>query len=146
VSRQVTAANLAAVAAGTMRIRQRPDEQNALGNIKFTMPNAMNIYLHDTPSRTLFSQSRRDFSHGCIRVEKPAALAGYALAEDPAWSEDSIRQAMDGDELRVVRLQKPIPVVVFYTTATAEDDGTLRFLPDIYGYDAKLDALMPEAR
>jgi len=145
VSREVTTGNLAAVAAGRMRIRQRPDEQNALGDVKFTMPNSMNIYLHDTPSRTLFSQSRRDFSHGCIRVEKPAALARYALGDDPGWSEASIREAMAGDELRVVRLHKPIPVVVFYTTATVEDDGTLRFLPDIYGYDAKLDAAMPEA-
>jgi L,D-transpeptidase YcbB len=145
VSRQVSAANLAAVAAGTVRIRQRPDEQNALGNVKFTMPNSMNIYLHDTPSRALFSQSRRDFSHGCIRVEKPASLAEYALADDPRWTPASITQAMAGNELTVVRLQKPIPVVVFYTTATVEDDGTLRFLPDIYGYDAKLDALMPEA-
>lgn len=145
LSRQVTAANLAAVAAGTMRIRQRPDEQNALGDVKFTMPNAMNIYLHDTPSRTLFAQSQRDFSHGCIRVEKPADLARYVLADDPQWDEASIRQAMAGDELRVVRLPEPIPVVVFYTTAAVEEDGTVRFLPDIYGHDARLDAFMPEA-
>ena len=97
VSRQVTAANLAAVAAGTMRIRQRPGGENALGKVKFTMPNSMNIYLHDTPSRSLFSQSRRDFSHGCIRVEKPAQLARYALGDDPAWDEAAIAQAMAGD-------------------------------------------------
>jgi murein L,D-transpeptidase YcbB/YkuD len=145
VSREVSAANLAAVATGTMRIRQRPHDQNALGDVKFTMPNSMNIYLHDTPSRTLFAQSRRDFSHGCIRVEKPVALARYALADDPLWDDESIRLAMADDELRVVRLRKPIPVVVFYTTVTVEEDGTLRFLPDIYGHDAKLDAFMPEA-
>jgi murein L,D-transpeptidase YcbB/YkuD len=145
VSRQVSSANMAAVAAGTMRIRQRPGGENALGKVKFSMPNTMNIYLHDTPSRSLFAQSRRDFSHGCIRVEQAGLLAQYVLAGDPAWDEASIRRAMAGDRLQVVRLQEPVPVVVFYTTAMVEDDGTLRFLPDIYGYDSKLDAFMPVA-
>jgi murein L,D-transpeptidase YcbB/YkuD len=141
----VTSATLAAVERGAVRIRQRPGAKNALGNVKFTMPNSMNIYLHDTPSRLLFAESRRDFSHGCIRVEEPLALAQWVLAEDPSWDESSIRQAMEGDKLRVVRLATQIPVVVFYTTATVDEDGTVRFLPDIYGYDKKLDALMPVA-
>ena len=75
----------------------------------------------------------------------PTLLAQYALAGEPDWDEASIRRAMAGDRLQVVRLQKTIPVVVFYTTAMVEDDGTLRFLPDIYGYDSKLDAFMPVA-
>jgi murein L,D-transpeptidase YcbB/YkuD len=145
VSEEVTPARLAAVERGAMRIRQRPGLKNALGNVKFTMPNSMNIYLHDTPSRSLFAESRRDFSHGCIRVEEPLALAQWALADDPAWKETAIRQAMEGGKLRVVRLATPIPVVVFYTTATVDDDGTLRFLPDIYGYDRKLDRELPVA-
>ena len=145
VSQVVSPANLAAVERGAMRIRQRPGQKNALGNVKFTMPNSMNIYLHDTPSRSLFAESRRDFSHGCIRVEEPFALAQWALSDDPAWDETAIRQAMGGGKLRVVRLAAQIPVVVFYTTATVDEDGTLRFLPDIYGYDRKLDAEMPIA-
>ena len=145
VLHDVTAANLAAVQRGAMRIRQRPGDKNALGKVKFTMPNSMNIYLHDTPSRSLFSQSKRDFSHGCIRVEKPFELAQYALADDPAWEDAAIAQAMESDTLRVVNLARQIPVVVFYTTATVDDSGTLRFLPDIYGYDEKLNAAMPPA-
>ena len=145
VSQVVTPAHLAAVERGAMRIRQRPGQQNPLGGVKFTMPNSMNIYLHDTPSRSLFSESRRDFSHGCIRVEEPFALARWVLSDDPEWNETTIRQAMGGGKLRVVRLAAQIPVVVFYTTATVDEDGTLRFLPDIYGYDKKLDAEMPMA-
>jgi murein L,D-transpeptidase YcbB/YkuD len=145
VSTGVMSANLAAVERGAVRIRQRPGARNALGDVKFTMPNSMNIYLHDTPSRLLFSESRRDFSHGCIRVEEPLALAAWVLADDPSWDESAIRQAMEGDKLRIVRLATQIPVVVFYTTATVDEDGTLRFLPDIYGYDKKLDAVMPVA-
>lgn len=145
VSYVVSAANLAAVQRGATRIRQRPGEKNALGNVKFSMPNSMNIYLHDTPSRSLFSQARRDFSHGCIRVQEPLALAKYALAGDPVWNEEAISLAMETDKLRVVRLARQIPVVVFYTTATVDDDGTLRFLPDVYGYDKKLNAVMPAA-
>ena len=82
-SETVDAAALAALRAGTLRIRQRPGPRNALGAVKFALPNAMNIYLHSTPSRALFQRSRRDFSHGCIRVEDPAALARFVLAASP---------------------------------------------------------------
>src|SRR5690606_28916477 len=140
VSRQVTAANLEAVAQGRMRIRQRPGPRNALGKVKLTMPNTMNIYLHDTPSRSLFAQARRDFSHGCIRVDKVVELATFALSRNPQWQPEAIAAALAGTELRVARVAPPIPVVVFYTTAVADADGTIRFLPDLYGFDRQLDA------
>ncbi|NLD54752.1 MAG: L,D-transpeptidase family protein [Burkholderiaceae bacterium] len=143
VSRQVTAANLDAVAQGRMRIRQRPGPRNALGKVKLTMPNTMNIYLHDTPSRGLFAQTRRDFSHGCIRVEKVVELATFALSRQAGWDARSIDAALQGSDLRVARVAPAIPVVVFYTTAVAGEDGMIRFLPDLYGFDRKLDAVMP---
>ena len=143
VSREVTTANLEAVAQGRTRIRQRPGPRNALGKVKVSMPNPMNIYLHDTPSRGLFSQVRRDFSHGCIRVEKVVELAEFALARQPAWDSGTIATALQGAELRTTKVAPPIPVVVFYTTAVADADGTVRYLPDLYGFDRQLDAAMP---
>jgi murein L,D-transpeptidase YcbB/YkuD len=103
----------------------------------------MNIYLHDTPSRGLFAQARRDFSHGCIRVEKVVELATFALARQPQWDDAAIDGALQGADLRVAKVTPAIPVVVFYTTAVVEPDGRIRFLPDLYGFDRKLDAAMP---
>ncbi len=145
VTRVVTAANLEAVAQGRMRIRQRPGPRNALGKVKLTMPNSMNIYLHDTPSRSLFAQSRRDISHRCNRVEKVVELAAFALARQPEWDAEAIAGALQGTDRRVVRVAPSIPVVVFYTTAVVDEDGVTRFLPDLYGFDRKLDAVMPRS-
>jgi murein L,D-transpeptidase YcbB/YkuD len=135
-----TAEHLAALARGEVRLRQRPGATNALGLIKFMFPNQNAVYMHDTPAPYLFDRSRRDFSHGCIRVEDPVALAEWALGRDPAWSESEIRAAMQGSSNRRVDLAEPIQVVIFYTTAAVEpDDGQVRFAEDIYQQDVRLD-------
>lgn len=140
--RAVTAlsdAGLDAVMRGEWRIRQRPGPKNALGDIKFIFPNNDNIYLHHTPSPQLFARERRDFSHGCIRVEEPVALAKFVLAGEPAWDEQRIRDAMAAGKSKTIRLAEPVPVVITYGTALAGQDGRVHFFPDIYGHDALLD-------
>lgn len=137
---------LEAVLRGELRIRQRPGPQNALGAVRFVLPNSMNVYLHHTPSVALFRRARRDFSHGCIRVEDPVALARFVLEDQPQWSEARIREAMAGAEQRTVRLATPVPVVIFYTTAVVGRDGKAHFLPDIYGHDRRLQARLEALR
>jgi len=131
-------ANVEAVQHGQMRIRQRPGARNALGDIKFIFPNSDNIYLHHTPTPQLFKRDRRDFSHGCIRVEEPVALAKFVLAEEGEWTEERIVQAMTKGRSSTLRLTEPIPVVITYITAIA-DGGRMHFYPDIYGHDKLLD-------
>jgi L,D-transpeptidase YcbB len=124
---------------GAYTIRQRPGPKNALGLVKFIFPNNYNVYLHSTPQPELFSRARRDFSHGCIRVENPAALAGWVLRNKPDWNPDRIRATMNGDTDNVqVNLDKPIPVLILYSTAVVEPDNEVHFFDDIYGYDASL--------
>jgi murein L,D-transpeptidase YcbB/YkuD len=135
---RITPQVLQAVRAGTLRIRQRPGPRNALDGIKFVLPNTMDIYLHGTPARQLFGRSRRDFSHGCIRVEDPAALARFILGDQADWPEARIRDAMASGQRSIARLTAGIPVVIFYTTAVANSDGEVFFLADIYGHDATL--------
>jgi murein L,D-transpeptidase YcbB/YkuD len=128
---------------GKLAIRQKPGPDNALGLIKFEFPNPYDVYMHDTPAKSLFSRSRRDFSHGCIRVEDPVALAAWVLREDPRWTSETIRAAMDGEETAEVKLKNPIPVLIVYGTAIAMENGEVQFYDDIYGYDAELErALM----
>lgn len=135
-----------ALRAGKARLRQRPGPKNALGAVKFAMPNPMDIYLHSTPARELFQRSRRDLSHGCIRVENPAALAQFVLAADPRWDADSVQEALLPGPMRRVDLKAPIPVVIFYATAVVDLEGGVRFAPDVYGRDPKLEqALAPHA-
>ncbi|HUH94546.1 MAG TPA: L,D-transpeptidase family protein [Casimicrobiaceae bacterium] len=124
---------------GALRVRQRPGAKNALGGVKFVLPNTMDIYLHSTSAQQLFSQTRRDFSHGCVRVEDPAALAAFVLRDQPAWTPERIHGAMAAGRQSTVMLTQPIPVLIFYTTAIVEVDGRVRFASDIYGLDAKLD-------
>ena len=131
-------ASLDAVQRGEMRIRQRPGARNALGDIKFVFPNSDNIYLHHTPTPQLFKRDRRDFSHGCIRVEEPVALAKFVLADEPEWTEERIVQAMTKGRSATLRLREPFPVVIAYTTAVVRD-GRIHFFPDIYGQDKILD-------
>ncbi|HKD66746.1 MAG TPA: L,D-transpeptidase family protein [Candidatus Binataceae bacterium] len=121
------------------QIRQRPGPRNALGPVKFVFPNSYNVYLHGTPAVTLFSRARRDFSHGCIRVEDPAALAAWVLRDKPGWTPDRIRAVIKGSETIQVNLDKPIPVLILYSTAVVEPDGEVRFFDDIYGYDYELE-------
>jgi murein L,D-transpeptidase YcbB/YkuD len=124
------------------RIRQKPGPKNALGLVKFIFPNSYNVYMHGTPATQLFSRSRRDFSHGCIRVENPVALAEWVLHDNPEWTEDRILAAMNGSETLKVNLTRPIPVLILYTTAVAEPNGEIHFFDDIYGYDGALQEVL----
>jgi len=136
------AATIEGLASGALRVRQRPGGNNALGPVKFVLPNTMNIYLHGTPAQQLFSQTRRDFSHGCIRVEDPPALAAFVLSDQPEWTQERIAQAMDAGKMSIAKLTRPIPVVIFYTTAIVDAKNRVLFQSDIYGYDAKLEAAL----
>ena len=141
VDRALGAGKLDAVLAGKSRIRQRPGPKNALGDIKFVFPNRDNIYLHHTPATQLFGRDRRDFSHGCIRVEEPVALAKFVLEGMPEWTEDRIRKAMDKGESATLRLAEPVPVLIAYGT-TLVKEGRIYFFDDIYGLDRVLDAAL----
>jgi murein L,D-transpeptidase YcbB/YkuD len=128
-----TGSSIAGLTQGSVRIRQRPGKKNALGRVKFIFPNKEDVYLHDTPSQTLFNKSRRDFSHGCVRVENPEGLAEFALKNQ--WSKETIQQALNNPKTQRVILKKSIPVLFFYTTAFFDQYDNLVFYPDIYGYD-----------
>jgi murein L,D-transpeptidase YcbB/YkuD len=142
----LTERSLAGLRAGTLRLRQRPGPRNSLGLVKFVFPNDADVYLHATPAQQLFSQSRRDFSHGCVRVEDPVALAEWALKDRPEWTRDRIVAAMHGRESLRVDLQRPIRVILFYLTAVVMPaDGTIRFAEDIYRHDAALDRALARA-
>ena len=132
------AKTLQGLKSGALRVRQRPGPQNALGSVKFVLPNTMDIYLHSTPAQQLFSQRRRDFSHGCIRVEDPSALAAFVLRDHPEWTPERIRDAMASGKLSTVKLTRTVPVVIFYTTAIVEATGRVLFSSDIYRLDARL--------
>lgn len=114
------------------RVRQTPGPWNSLGLVKFIFPNNKAIYLHDTPADHLFEEYERGFSHGCIRVEKPEQLATYLL---PEASRQKVERLMHSDERKVVSLEKEVPVYLVYFTTVVDNDGILRFLPDIYGLD-----------
>jgi L,D-transpeptidase YcbB len=124
---------------GKLLIRQKPGPTNALGLVKFLFPNAYDVYMHDTPATTLFSRSRRDFSHGCIRLEKPAELARWVLRDNPGWTMDRIQAAMNGEETEQITLTHPIPVLIVYGTVFVSEDGLVHIYDDIYGYDAALE-------
>jgi murein L,D-transpeptidase YcbB/YkuD len=125
-----------------LALRQEPGENNALGRIKFIFPNKFAVYLHDTPQRSLFERVQRDFSSGCIRLEKAPALADYLLADDPFWTPERLRQVFDRGQRRVVRIPRPITVHLLYMTAWVDEDGILQFRKDIYGRDRKLSAAL----
>ncbi len=123
---------------GKLRIRQRPGGKNSLGRVKFIFPNKDDVYLHDTPANALFSKSRRDFSHGCVRVANPEKLAEFALKNQDDWNPETIQLAMSTPKTQRVILKKPIPVLFFYITAFFDQFDNLEFYPDIYGHDAVL--------
>ena len=125
--------------AGKFRIRQRPGPKNSLGAVKFGMPNSMDIYLHSTPHRQLFERTRRDLSHGCIRLEQPAELARFVLVDQPGWNLDVIKAAMEPGPTRRISLTKPVPVVIFYATAVVDDKGKVLFPGDVYRRDPLLE-------
>jgi murein L,D-transpeptidase YcbB/YkuD len=133
--------------AGKLLVRQRPGPSNSLGLIKFIFPNVNNVYLHSTPAQSLFAQSRRDFSHGCIRLEKPAELAAWLLKDQPKWTLAAVNAAMQsGPDNQQVNLPQPVPVVIIYLTAVVEEDGEIYFFDDIYGHDRSLNAVLAKGR
>ncbi|MGH9647846.1 MAG: L,D-transpeptidase family protein [Bryobacteraceae bacterium] len=133
---------LSRLRSGSLAIRQKPGPKNALGLVKFIFPNHYNVYLHSTPEPQLFLKARRDFSHGCIRVQDPAALAAWVLRDKPEWTADKIRAVMNGDLTIQVNLDKPIPVLILYSTAVVEPGGEVRFFKDIYGHDSALNTAL----
>jgi murein L,D-transpeptidase YcbB/YkuD len=135
----VTKDMLAQLRAGKLYIRQTPGPKNSLGLVKFIFPNSSNVYMHDTPAQEFFARSRRDFSHGCIRLEKPADLAVWVLKRNPGWGLDDVRAAMNGTPNRQVNLTGPIPVLIVYGTVVVTEDGIVHFYDDIYGHDAALE-------
>jgi murein L,D-transpeptidase YcbB/YkuD len=134
---------LAQLRAGRLMVRQKPGPANALGLVKFIFPNENNVYLHSTPSQQLFAQSRRDFSHGCVRVEKPAELAAFLLRNQPPWTLERAQAAMQsGRDNQQVNLTTPVPVLMLYVTAVVEPDNSVHFFNDIYGHDKALNAVL----
>ena len=135
----VTPEVLAQLRAGQLFVRQKPGPKNALGLAKFIFPNSYNVYMHDTPSTELFEKSVRDFSHGCIRLERPADLAVWVLRDNPGWTPERVRAAMNGTMTQQVNLAHPIPVLILYATVIVLDDGVVHFYDDIYGHDEALE-------
>jgi murein L,D-transpeptidase YcbB/YkuD len=135
---------------GGLQVREKPGPKNSLGLVKFMFPNQYDIYLHSTPEPELFDRSRRDFSHGCIRVQKPEDLAVWVLANSdttaPAgksWDAETIHDTMtNGPDNHQVNLKTQLPIVIFYLTAIAAEDGHTHFFEDLYGYDQKLQEVL----
>ena len=140
-----TAENVELVAKGTLRLRQRPGPNNSLGLVKFMLPNPYNVYLHSTPAQSLFAESRRDFSHGCVRVSDPVGLALYVLRDSPEWTREKIQAAMNGTNSVTVTLKNRIRVLIVYGTAIATEKGNVLFFDDIYRHDERLQKAL-EAR
>jgi len=133
---------------GSVMVREKPGPRNSLGLVKFMFPNQYDVYLHSTPAVSLFSRTRRDFSHGCIRVQKPEDLAAWLLdgqkdKDGEDWDLEKVHEAMtDGPDNHQVNLKTPIPIVIFYMTAEVEEDGHVHFFDDIYGYDAQMQKVL----
>ena len=139
ISDTVDADTIKKLTTGELDVRQKPGGVNALGLVKFVFPNSYDVYLHGTPERQLFGRARRDFSHGCIRVEDPVALAQWVL-HDSKWTTDRILKAMKDEKKDAfqVNLKKPLPVLIVYATAMARENGEVDFYDDVYHQDANL--------
>jgi murein L,D-transpeptidase YcbB/YkuD len=124
---------------GELQLRQKPGPKNTLGLVKFVFPNEYGVYMHDTSAPWLFDRERRDFSHGCIRVEKPEELASWVLRGQSAWSRDRVLEAMRGTESVSVKVKRPIQIVLMYSTAAVMSNGEVHFFRDIYGEDKALE-------
>ena len=139
----VTSDVLDQLRAGKLFIRQLAGPKNSLGLVKFIFPNDYNVYMHDSPEQQLFSKSRRDFSHGCIRLERPADLAAWVLRDNPGWNADRVHAAMTGTTTnQQVNLAHPVPVLIVYATVIVGVDGAVHFYDDIYGHDAALEKVL----
>jgi len=134
-----SASTLAHLRSGTLRLRQKPGPGNSLGLVKFVFPNSYHVYMHDTSVRSVFWRSRRDLSHGCIRVEKAEDLAEWVLSDESGWSRDRIVEAMQGSESIDVKLSQHIQLVTVYVTAVVLENDEVHFFEDIYGYDGAPD-------
>jgi murein L,D-transpeptidase YcbB/YkuD len=119
-------------------IRQKPGPGNALGKVKFIFPNSFNMYFHDTPAKSFFTQDKRAFSHGCIRLSEPQKMAEWLLRNDPDWDTQKIVSAMNQTTERGVRLKEAVPVFIIYYTAWVDEDGQLNFRDDVYQHDKEL--------
>lgn len=128
----------------SFKFRQDPGPQNALGRMMFLFPNKYDVYIHDTPERGLFGRAVRDFSSGCIRVEKPFDLAAYVLRDDPAWTMERIADAISGGTTLAIPLRERLRVHVLYWTAWLGEDGRVQFRRDIYLRDEALDRALSE--
>ncbi len=124
------------------RVRQKPGPKNSLGLVKFLFPNSYNIYLHDTPAKSLFQESTRAFSHGCIRLGEPEKLANYLLKNNPDWTPQKINAAMHRGVEKYVTLKNPVPVYIGYMTAFVDSDGRINFRDDIYKRDEALEKMI----
>jgi murein L,D-transpeptidase YcbB/YkuD len=123
-------------------IRQLPGSWNALGNVKFMLPNSYSIYLHDTPAKYLFDEQQRTFSHGCIRVEKSMELLDFVVNENTSWAEAGIQRARKSENETHIPLKEKVPVFVVYFTAWVDASGQVSFREDVYGHDQRLSALL----
>lgn len=119
-------------------IRQKPGNNNSLGKMKFLFPNSFNIYLHDTPSKELFDRNKRDFSHGCIRVENPMKLAMHLLKKDKIWNQEKVDKVLKTNTETGIAIKPNMPVYIVYFTAWVDVDGNLNFRNDIYNLDEEL--------
>jgi murein L,D-transpeptidase YcbB/YkuD len=128
----------------SFKLRQEPGPTNALGRIKFVFPSSFPVCLHDTPVRSLFRKTKRDFSSGCVRVEKPLELATLLLENDPAWTREKILETIDSGETQVIWLSEKIPVHLSYWTSWVDEEGTVHFRDDIYGRDQALQSSLSE--
>ncbi len=136
---------------GGVIVREKPGPKNSLGLVKFMFPNEYDIYLHSTPQPELFERTKRDFSHGCVRVQYPAQLAVWVLNRGQAapcdWTLDKVQDAMNnGPDNHTVSLKQNIPIAIFYLTANVNEDGTVHFFDDLYGYDKQLEAVLAKGR
>jgi murein L,D-transpeptidase YcbB/YkuD len=128
------------------KLRQDAGGRNALGRVKFMFPNKFNIYLHDTPSKSLFNRTVRTFSHGCIRVEEPFRLAKLLLRDDPRWTEERVDQAIADGKRRSVSLPRAVNVHLTYLTAWVDRKGMIQFRGDVYKRDASLTTAIDASR
>ena len=131
---------------GDWQLRQEPGSANELGLVKFVFPRQNGVYMHGTLDVDLFERFRRDFSHGCIRLQNPTALSAWVLHGDPQWDANAIDRAMNGNVTLNVNPPQPVTVVTFYGTAMVDDDGEVHFSEDIYGYDAMLEKALANRR
>jgi len=137
--RPISEQTLSELRKGELVLRQKPGPKNTLGLVKFEFPNEYGVYMHDTSARWLFAAARRDFSHGCIRLEKPEELAEWVLRKQSGWSRDRIIAAMQGTKSISVKVKRSIQVVTMYLTAVVTKSGEVNFFQDIYGDDAVLE-------